>query len=159
VVTAKRDKAAALKLLKRIVKKYGPPRTVVTDGLRAHSAAMSEVGNADRQEVGRSLNNRVENSHQPFRRRERAMQRFRSMNTLQKFGSVRKAAVSLTTPRGTSYTCSVSKRKPVLSCSSTSRESATAALRASPRCASNPAIDRLSVRLPVWLGSDRRSSS
>jgi putative transposase len=37
VVTAKRDKAAALKLLKRIVKKYGPPRTVVTDGLRAHS--------------------------------------------------------------------------------------------------------------------------
>jgi transposase-like protein len=42
VVTAKRDKAAALKLLKRSMKKYGPPRTVVTDGLRAYSAAMSE---------------------------------------------------------------------------------------------------------------------
>ena len=48
---------------------------------------MKEVGIADRQEVGRRLNNRAENSHQPFRRRERAMQRFRSMKTLQKFSS------------------------------------------------------------------------
>jgi putative transposase len=60
----------------------------VTDGLRAYSAAMREVGNADRQEVGRRLNNCAGNSHQPFRRRERAMQRFRSMKTLQKFSSV-----------------------------------------------------------------------
>ena len=42
----------------------------------------------DRREVGRRLNNRAENSHQPFRRRERAMQRFRSAKTLQKFSSV-----------------------------------------------------------------------
>src|SRR5271167_809972 len=70
VVTSKRNKAAALKLLKRIMKKYGRPRTIVTDGLRAYSAAMREVGNADRQEVGGRLNNRAENSHQPFRRRE-----------------------------------------------------------------------------------------
>ncbi len=88
VVTAKRDKAAALKFLKRIMKKYGRPRTVVTDGLCSYPAAMKEIGNADRQEVGRRLNNRAENSHQPFRRRERAMQRFRSMKTLQKFSSV-----------------------------------------------------------------------
>jgi putative transposase len=47
---------------------------------------MKEVGIADCQEVGR-LDNRAENSHQPFRRRERAMQRFRSMKTLQKFSS------------------------------------------------------------------------
>jgi putative transposase len=88
VVTAKRDKAAALKLLKRIMKKYGRPRQIVTEGLRAYSAAMKEVGNADCQEVGHGFNNRAENSHQPFRRRERAMQRFRSMKTLQKFSSV-----------------------------------------------------------------------
>ena len=69
-----------MKFLKRIMKKYGRPRTIVTDGLRTYSAAMGEVGNADRQEVGRGLNNRAKNSHQPFRRRERAMQRFRSMN-------------------------------------------------------------------------------
>jgi len=88
VVTEKRDKAAALKLLKRIMKKYGQPRKIVTDGFRAYSAAMKAIGNSDRQEVGRGLNNRAENSHQPFRRRERAMQRFRSMRTLQKFSSV-----------------------------------------------------------------------
>jgi putative transposase len=49
---------------------------------------MKELGIADRHVVGRRLNNRAENSHQPFRRRERAMQRFRSMKTLQKFSSV-----------------------------------------------------------------------
>jgi putative transposase len=89
VVTAKRNKAAALKLLKKIMKKYGAPRSIVTDGLRAYSAAMNEIGvAAERHEVGGRLNNRAENSHQPFRRRERAMQRFRSPKTLQKFSSV-----------------------------------------------------------------------
>ena len=88
MVTAKRDRAAALKLLKRIMKRYGRPRTIVTDRLRAYSAAMKEIGAADRHEVGGRLNNRAENSHQPFRRRERATQRFRSMKTLQKFSSV-----------------------------------------------------------------------
>jgi putative transposase len=70
VVTAKRDKAAALKFLKRVMKKYGRPRSIVTDGLCSYPAAMKEIGNADRQEMGRRLNNRAENSHQPFRRRE-----------------------------------------------------------------------------------------
>jgi putative transposase len=88
VVTSKRDKTAAVKLLRRIMKKYGRPRRVVTDGLCSYSAAMNEIGAADRHEIGPRLNNRAENSHQPFRRRERAMQRFRSMRTLQKFGSV-----------------------------------------------------------------------
>jgi putative transposase len=53
VVTAKRDKAAALKLLKRIMKKYGRPGIIVTDRLRAYSAAMDEIGVVDRHEVGR----------------------------------------------------------------------------------------------------------
>ena len=60
----------------------------MTDGLCSYPAAMKEIGNADRHEVGRRLNNRAENSHQPFRRRERAMQRFRSAKTLQKFSSI-----------------------------------------------------------------------
>ena len=49
---------------------------------------MKDLGNADRHEVGGRLNNRAENSHQSFRRRERALQRFRSTKTLQKFSSV-----------------------------------------------------------------------
>ena len=89
VVTVRRDKAAALKLLKRVMKKYGAPRSIFTDRLRAYSAAMNEIGvAAERHEVGGRLNNRAENSHQPFRRREQAMQRFRSLKTLQKFSSV-----------------------------------------------------------------------
>ena len=48
---------AALKLLKRIMKKYGTPRSIVTDGLRAYSAAMSEIGPAaEPHAVGRRLN-------------------------------------------------------------------------------------------------------
>ena len=70
------------------MKKYGRPQSIVTDRLPAYSAAMKEIGATDRHKVGGRLNNRAENSHQPFRRRERAMQRFRSMKTLQKFSSV-----------------------------------------------------------------------
>ena len=70
------------------MKRHGKPRVIVTDRLRSYRAAMADIGNADRQEVGRRLNNRAENSHQPLRRRERAMLRFRSMATLQKFSSV-----------------------------------------------------------------------
>ena len=87
-VTKKRDRGAALKFLKKAMKCYGRPRTIVTDHLRSYRAAMKVIGNADRQETGRWLNNRAENAHQPFRRRERAMLRFRSAKTLQKFASV-----------------------------------------------------------------------
>ena len=85
----RRDKAAALKLLKRIMKKYGLPQNIVTDRLRACSAAMKEISAADRHEVGGRLNNRAENSHQSFSTTGAGdAARFRSMKTLQKFSSV-----------------------------------------------------------------------
>jgi putative transposase len=87
-VTKKRDKSAALKFLKKALKRHGRTETIVTDGLRSYPAAMRALGNLDRREMGRWLNNRAENSHLPFRRRERAMLRFRRMKTLQKFASV-----------------------------------------------------------------------
>ncbi|MBW0145696.1 IS6 family transposase [Sphingomicrobium clamense] len=87
-VTVERDKKAALRFMRKALKRHGKAERIVTDGLRSYSAAMQEMGNAGRQEVGRHLNNRVENSHLPFRRRERAMQRFRQMKSLQKFASV-----------------------------------------------------------------------
>ncbi|MDQ3186350.1 MAG: IS6 family transposase [Pseudomonadota bacterium] len=87
-VTKTRDKAAALAFMKKALKRHGSPEAITTDGLRSYAAAMTELGNAEKQEVGRWANNRVENSHLPFRRRERAMQRFRKMKTLQKFASV-----------------------------------------------------------------------
>ena len=87
-VTKKRDKKAALKFMKKALKNRGPVDTITTDGLPSYKAAMSELGSLDRQEIGRWANNRVENLHFPFRRRERVMQRFRRMKSLQKFASV-----------------------------------------------------------------------
>ena len=87
-VTKTRDKEAALRFMKKALKRHGSPAAIVTDGLKSYRAAMSDLGNAERQEVGRHANNRAENSHLPFRRRERAMTRFRRMKTLQKFASV-----------------------------------------------------------------------
>jgi putative transposase len=87
-VTKERDKAAALKFMKKLMKRHGCAKVVTTDGLRSYKAAMKDLNIADRQEVGRWANNRVETSHQPFRRRERAMLRFRRMKTLQQFAAV-----------------------------------------------------------------------
>jgi len=86
-VTKRRDRRAALKFLKRAMKRYGRPRSIITDRLRSYRSAMKVIGNAADQEVGRGLNNRAENSHQPFRRRERAMAKFRDAKTLQKFSA------------------------------------------------------------------------
>ena len=100
-VTKTRNKTAALKFLKKAMRKHGRPEVIVTDLLRSYGAALTEIGAADRQETGRWLNNRAENSHPlpdsgllanhekgPFRRRERAMLRFRRMRSLQKFVAV-----------------------------------------------------------------------
>jgi len=76
-----------LKFIRKSMKRNGQPRIIVTDKLRSYRAAIVVIGNADRQETGRWLNNRVENSHLPFRRRERAMLRFHRAKTLQKFVS------------------------------------------------------------------------
>ena len=87
-VTTRRDRKAALKFLRKSMRRFGSPQVIVTDKLRSYCAAMKVIGNAGRQEMGRWLNNRAENSHLPFRRRERAMHRFRRMRSLQKFVSV-----------------------------------------------------------------------
>ncbi len=87
-VTKRRDRKAALKFLRKLMKRYGSPKVIVTDRLRSYGAAMKIIGTADRQETGRWKNNRAENSHLPFRRRELAMLRFRRMRSLQKFVAV-----------------------------------------------------------------------
>ncbi|MFP6730043.1 MAG: IS6 family transposase [Alphaproteobacteria bacterium] len=87
-VTKRRDRKAALRFLRKTMKRYGRPEVIVTDHLRSYRAAMREIGNEARQVTGRWLNNRAENSHQPFRRRERAMAKFKSAKSLQKFASI-----------------------------------------------------------------------
>ena len=87
-VSKRRDRKAALKFLRKLLKRHGPAENIVTDKLRSYGAAMRDLGNGDRQVTGQHLNNRIENSHLPFRRRERAMTRFRRMRSLQKFAAV-----------------------------------------------------------------------
>ena len=101
-VTRTRDKKAALKFLKKAMKKYGWVDVLVSDKLRSFGSALRDLGEADRQETGRRLNNRVENSHLPFRRRERAMLRFRRMGSLQKFATVHASVATISTPNAIS---------------------------------------------------------
>ena len=103
-VTKTRDKKAALKFLKKAMRKHGCPDVFVTDLLRSYGVALKDIGLANRQETGRWLNNRAENSHLPFRRRERAMLRFRRMRSLQKFASVHASIYSLFNSERSLYT-------------------------------------------------------
>ena len=88
VVTKRRNKKAALKFLRKLMRRYGQPEQIVTDRLPSYRAALRDLDAAGLQSVGRWLNNRVENSHLPLRRRERAMLRFRRMRSLQTFAAV-----------------------------------------------------------------------
>ncbi len=78
----------SLTLDRRTLDFSGSKAVIVTERLRSYGAALRELGAGDRRETGRWLNNRAENTHLPFRRRERAMLRFRRMRSLQKFASV-----------------------------------------------------------------------
>jgi putative transposase len=83
----RRDRKAALKFLRRAMKRYGRPHLVVTDRLHSYRAANVIIGNAAKPTCGRLFNNRAENSHQPFSRRDGAMAKFRGIKTLQKFAA------------------------------------------------------------------------
>ncbi len=87
-VTRTRDKKAALKFLRKAMRKHGQPEAIVIEKLRSYSADLWQLRAEARQETGKWANNRVENSHLPFRRRERATLRFRRMRSLQKFDAV-----------------------------------------------------------------------
>jgi putative transposase len=84
-VTKTRDKAAALRFLKKLLKRHGRVEEIVTYG---GALVWAALGAEDRQVTGRWENNWVENSHQPFRRRERALLQFRRMHSLQTFAAV-----------------------------------------------------------------------
>ena len=89
LVQRRRNKAAAAKLMRKLLKKQGfPPDVIITDKLRSYDAAKIEMGLTARHEQGLRKNNRAENSHQPVRRREFKMQRFESPGSTQRFLSV-----------------------------------------------------------------------
>ena len=92
LVQSRRNKRAALKLMRKLLKKYGfVPDKLVTDDLRSYAAAASDLGITRRHERGRWRNNRAENSHQPTRRREYKMQGFKCPGSAQRFLSTHAA--------------------------------------------------------------------
>jgi putative transposase len=99
IVQSRRDTKAAKRLLKRLLKKQGcPPRRLVTDKLGSYASARRQILPAVEHRSHKGLNNRAENSHLPLRRRERAMQGFRSPGGLQRFASVFSAIRNLFVP-------------------------------------------------------------
>jgi transposase-like protein len=92
LVQRQRNKLAAVKLMRKLLKKQGfAPDVIIPDRLRSYGAAKTEMGLSARHEQGLRKNNRAENSHQPVRRREYKMQRFRSPGSAQRFLSVHAA--------------------------------------------------------------------
>ena len=95
LVQRRRDTAAAVKLMRKLLKKQGfAPEVLVTDKLRSYAAAKAQLGLSARHEQGLRKNNRAENSHQPRRRRERKMQRFKSPRSAQRFLTIHAAILN-----------------------------------------------------------------
>jgi putative transposase len=96
LVQSRRNKKAALKLVRKLLKKQGfLPNTIVTDKLPSYGAALRDLGLSRCHDFGDRKNNRAENSHQPVRRRERKMQRFKSAGSAQQFLSVHSSIYNL----------------------------------------------------------------
>jgi putative transposase len=96
LVQRQRDKAAAMRLLRKLLRRQGfVPTVIVTDKMRSYGAALRELGFSRLHEQGLPANNRAENSHQPVRRRERKMQGFKSVKSAQRFVSPRSTTHSM----------------------------------------------------------------
>ena len=96
LVQSSRNKKAALKLVRKLLKKQGfLPSIIVTDKLPSYGAALRDLGLSRCHDFGGRKNNRAENSHQPVRRRERKMQRFKSAGSAQQFLSVHSSIYNL----------------------------------------------------------------
>jgi putative transposase len=96
LVQRRRDATAARRLLKKLLKSaVTPPRVMITDKLRSYGAARAKIGLLVEHRQHKGLNNRAENSHQPTRRRERIMKRFKSARQAQRFLSVHDQVANL----------------------------------------------------------------
>jgi putative transposase len=96
LVQSRHDRQAAERLMRKLLKKHGrAPRVPITDKLKSYAAANRDLGLNGEHRQHKGLNNRVENSHQPTRVREKVMRRFKSPRHLQRFASVHDQVANL----------------------------------------------------------------
>jgi putative transposase len=96
LVQSRRDRYAAQRLMRKLLKKCGlTPRVLITDKLKSYAAANKDMGLKFEHRQHKGLNNRAENSHQPTRVREKVMRRFKSARQLQRFVSVHDQVANL----------------------------------------------------------------
>ena len=113
LVQSRRDKRAAKRLLRKLLKKQGrAPRVLITDKLASYSAAKADVMPSVEHRRHKGLNNRAENSHQPTRRRERQMKRFKSPGQAQRFLSAHDGINNLLPPPPRSPPCQPVSSRP-----------------------------------------------
>ena len=84
----RRDRKAVLNFLKKIIKRYGKPKSIVTDKLPSYRAALRNINMVKSLETGRWINNCAENFYLPFRRLEHTLLKFRLRQTMKKFSSI-----------------------------------------------------------------------
>jgi len=99
LVQSRRNKAAALRFFRKLFKRWGEPRVLVTDKLRSCGAALTELAPGIEHRQHKGLNNRSEASHRHTRRREKIMGRFKSPGQAQQFGSVHDQTAALFRPK------------------------------------------------------------
>jgi putative transposase len=96
LVQSRRDRSAAQRLMRKLLRKCGvTPRVLITDKLKSSAAAMKDMDLRFEHRQHKGLNNRAENSHQPMRVREKVMRRFKSARQLQRFVSVHDQVANL----------------------------------------------------------------
>src|SRR5471030_2047200 len=96
LVQSRRDRHAAMRLMRKLLRKHGRARRVlITDKLKSYAAANRDLGLSGKHRQHKGMNNRAENSHQPTRVREKVMRRFKSVRHLQRFTSAHDQVANL----------------------------------------------------------------
>ena len=99
LVQSRRNARAAKRFISRLITRRGKPRVIVTDKLRSYGAAMRKLALEADHRAHKGLNNRIEGSHRPTRKREKIQGRFKSARQAQRFLAVHDEAANLFRPR------------------------------------------------------------
>ncbi|MEO9629832.1 MAG: IS6 family transposase [Sulfitobacter sp.] len=111
LVQTRRNARAAKRFISRLIARWGMPRVIITDKLRSYSAALRKLGLAVDHRAHKGLNNRIEGSHRPTRKREKVQGRFKSARQAQRFLAVHDETANLFRPRRHTMTATTFRQK------------------------------------------------